>query len=143
MLYTINNIYPDMNFAFTLTAGTLGLAPLAHTHGIGDISQLADELNGKADGGHQHEAVPAVIVDRDRLTGNITLTGAGSVAANKSGSIITIASAPAQSGNVAAFRNANPARRHTMLKLFFGDCRSIDSDSENLIFTEDSNAPAS
>ena len=33
-LYTINGVYPDTNFEFTLTAEALGISPAEHLHPI-------------------------------------------------------------------------------------------------------------
>jgi hypothetical protein len=59
-LYTINHIYPDKTFAFTITANDVGCAAEQHTHAIGDITNLRETLNGLANEGHTHDYVDTI-----------------------------------------------------------------------------------
>ncbi|MDD3155842.1 MAG: hypothetical protein PHS41_13365 [Victivallaceae bacterium] len=142
-LYTINGLYPDRNFAFTLTAAGLGFAPTAHLHVIGDVRELAGILAGKSDLGHTHAALPAIIAGTTRLTGNVTLAAANGVTVAVTDHTLAIGTTPERTGTVAGFRNANPARRHAMLLFFAGNKQSATGDAEYYIFTEDGNAASS
>ena len=136
-LYTINGLYPDRNFAFTLTATGLGIAPKAHLHVIGDVRELSGTLAGKSDIGHTHVALPAIDAGESRLTGTVTLASGSGASISRTGKTITIGTAPVPTGAVGGFRNANPARRHSMLLFFAGDKRSATGDAEYFIFKED------
>ena len=57
ILYTINNVYPDKNFNFTLKANDIGLANKFHEHELNDLTDLNTAfINILADQGHDHEA---------------------------------------------------------------------------------------
>ena len=142
-LYTINGLYPDRNFAFTLTAVGLGIAPKEHLHVVGDVRELAGTLAAKSGVGHTHVALPAINVGSARLTGTVTLASGNGASVSQTGNTITIGVTPVQAGTVGGFRNANPARRHAMLLFFAGDKRSASGDAEYFIFTEDGNAASS
>ncbi len=142
-LYTINGLYPDRNFAFTLTAAGLGIAPREHLHAIGDIHGLSRELAAKSALNHTHAALPAINAGEFRLTGNVTLASGNGISVSATGNALAIGAAPGRAGSVAGFRNANPARRHAMLLFFAGDKRSASGDAEFFIFTEDGNAASS
>ena len=142
-LYTINGLYPDRNFAFTLTATGLGIAPKAHLHVIGDIRELSGTLTNKADIGHTQVARPAIDAGESRLTGSITLAAGTGASVLRTYNKISIGVTPVQTGAVAGFRNANPARRHSMLLFFAGSKQLAEGDAEYFIFTEDDNAASS
>lgn len=142
-LYTINGLYPDRNFAFTLTAAGLGIAPKEHFHAIGDVHGLSRELAAKSALNHTHAALPAISAGEFRLTGNVTLASGNGVSVSATGNALAIGATPGRAGSVAGFRNANPARRHAMLLFFAGDKRSASGDAEFFIFTEDGNAASS
>ncbi|MPM40254.1 hypothetical protein SDC9_86894 [bioreactor metagenome] len=136
-LYTINGLYPDRNFAFTLRAAGLGIAPMEHFHAIGDVRELSGTLAGKSDIGHTHVALPAINAGTTRLTGTVTLAAGNGASVSRTGNTITVGTAPVQTGVAGGFRNANPARRHSMLLFFAGDKRSATGDAEYFIFKED------
>jgi len=142
-LYTINGLYPDRNFAFTLTAAGLGIAPREHLHAIGDVHGLSRELAAKSALNHTHAALPAINTGEFRLTGNVTLASGNGVSVSATGNALAVWATPGRAGSVAGFRNANPARRHAMLLFFAGDKRSAEGDAEFFIFTEDGNAASS
>jgi hypothetical protein len=142
-LYTINGLYPDRNFAFTLTAAGLGIAPREHLHAIGDVHGLSRELAAKSALNHTHIALPAINAGEFRLTGNVTLASGNGVSVSRTDNTISVGGSPVPTGTVAGFRNANPARRHAMLLFFAGDKRSASGDAEYFIFTEDGNAASS
>ncbi|MGE4300401.1 MAG: hypothetical protein AB7F40_02235 [Victivallaceae bacterium] len=142
-LYTINGLYPDRNFAFTLTAAGLGIAPREHLHAIGDVHGLSRELAAKSALNHTHIALPAINAGGFRLTGNVTLASGNGVSVSAAGNALAIGAMPGRVGTVTGFRNANPARRHAMLLFFAGDKRSASGDAEFFIFTEDGNAASS
>ena len=139
-LYTINGLYPDRNFAFTLTAAQLGMAPAEHGHAIADVLELPNALADKSAAGHTHVALPSLNIGSEKLTHTITLTGAAIAQTN---GVISIGAAPAQTGIVGGFRNANPARRHSMLYFFIGSKQTAGDSAEYFIFTEDSDAASS
>lgn len=136
-LYTINGLYPDRNFAFTLTAAGLGIAPKEHLHAVGDVRELAGTLAAKSGVGHTHVALPAINAGTTRLTGTVTLASGSGAFISRTGNTITIGVTPVQTGAVGGFRNVNPARRHSMLLFFAGDKRSAAGDAEYFIFKED------
>ena len=142
-LYTINGLYPDRNFAFTLTAVGLGIAPREHLHAIGDVHGLSRELAAKSALNHTHAALPAISAGEFRLTGNVTLASGNGVSVSATDNALAIGATPGRTGSVAGFRNANPDRRHAMLLFFAGDKRSASGDAEYFIFTEDGNAASS
>ena len=142
-LYTINGLYPDRNFAFTLTAAGLGIAPREHLHAIGDIHGLSRELAAKSALNHTHAVLPAISAGEFRLTGNVTLASGNGVSVALTGDTLAIGATPGRAGSVAGFRNANSARRHAMLLFFAGDKRSASGDAEYFILTEDGNAASS
>jgi len=142
-LYTINGLYPDRNFAFTLTAAGLGIAPREHLHVIGDVRELAGTLTGKSDIGHTHVALPAIDAGEFRLTGNVTLASESGASVLRTYNTVSIGVTPVQTGAVGGFRNANPARRHSRLLFFAGSKQSAEGDAEYFIFTEDGNAASS
>ncbi|OQA82003.1 MAG: Phage tail repeat like protein [Lentisphaerae bacterium ADurb.Bin242] len=143
ILYTINGLYPDRNFAFTLRAAGLGIAPKEHLHGIGDVRELSGTLAGKSDIGHTHVALPAINAGESRLTGSVTLAAGSGASVLRTYNKISIGVTPVQAGAVGGFRNANPARRHSRLLFFAGDKRSATGAAEYFIFTEDGNAASS
>ena len=135
-LYTINGVYPDTNFAFTLTAEALGIAPAEHLHPIEEVHGLSAAVATKASTGHTHVALPALIVGESRVTGDVVLSPGSGASISNTGNEIILASAPAQTGVVAGLRNANPARRHALLRFFIGDKRAVTGDAEYLTFKE-------
>lgn len=136
-LYTINGLYPDRNFAFTLTAAGLGIAPKEHLHAIGNVRGLAGTLAAKSGVGHTHVALPAINAGSARLTGTVTLASGSGAFISRTGNTITIGVTPVPTGVAAGFRNANPARRHSLLLFFAGDKRFATGDAEYFIFKED------
>ncbi len=142
-LYTINGLYPDRNFAFTLGAAGLGIAPKEHLHTIGDISELVGALAGKSGIGHTHVALPAIDAGSARLTGIVSLASGGGASVSRTYNTVSIGVTPVQTGVVGGFRNANPARRHSRLLFFAGSKQSAEGDAEYFIFTEDGNAASS
>lgn len=56
-LYTINGIYPDKYFNFTITPASIGGKDTTHTHSLNDISTLSNVLNAIPNG------VSAIIID--------------------------------------------------------------------------------
>ena len=136
-LYTINGLYPDRSFAFTLTAAGLGIAPKEHLHAIGNVRGLAGTLAAKSGVGHTHVALPAINAGEFRLTGNVTLASGNGVSVSRTDNTISVGASPVPTGTVAGFRNANPARRHSLLLFFAGDKRFATGDAEYFIFKED------
>lgn len=136
-LYTINGLYPNKNFAFTLTVAQLGMSPVVHGHAIADVLELPKALAAKSDAGHTHVALPSLNIGTEKLTHTITLTGAVITQTN---GVISIGAAPAQTGIVGGFRNANPARRHSILHFFIGAKQTVGDGAEYFIFTEASDA---
>ena len=110
-LYTINGLYPDRNFAFTLTAAGLGIAPKEHLHAIGNVHGLSSKLAEKSALKHTHIALPAITAGGSRLTGNVTLASGNGVSVSRTDNTISVGGSPVSTGTVAGFRNANPARR--------------------------------
>jgi len=135
-LYTINGVYPDTNFEFTLTAEALGIAPAEHPHTIGEVHRLSAAVASKAGSEHTHVALPAFIVGESRVTGDVVLSPGTGASISNTGNEVTLASAPAKTGVVTGFRNANPARRHSLLRFFIGDKRAVTGDAEYLTFKE-------
>jgi len=142
-LYTINGLYPDRNFAFTLTAAGLGIAPKEHLHAIGDVHGLSKELAEKSALNHTHIALPAINAGEFWLTGSITLAAGTGASVLRTYNKISIGMTPVQTGAVGGFRNANPARRHSMLLFFAGSKQLAEGDAEYFIFTEDGNVASS
>jgi len=135
-LYTINGVYPDTNFAFTLTAEALSIAPAEHLHPIEEVHGLSAAVAAKASTEHTHVARLALIVGESRVTGDVVLSPGSGASISNTGNEVTLASAPAQTGVVAGLRNANPARRHALLRFFIGDKRAVTGDAEYLTFKE-------
>lgn len=135
-LYTINGVYPDTNFTFTLTAEALGISPAEHSHPLGEVHGLSAAVAAKAGTEHTHVALPALIIGESRVTGDVVLSPGSGASISNTGNEVTLASAPAQTGVIAGFRNVNPARRHALLRFFIGDKRAVTGDAEYLTFKE-------
>ena len=137
MLYTINNVYPNKDFAFSLSASDLGMAETEHLHVINDVPKLLKALNDKSTIVHTHSALPSLLIGESRMNGDLELTGEGAISVTLSGNKVIINTSPTSTGIIAAFKNVNPQRRHSMLKFYIGSEVSVTDDSEILNFTEE------
>ena len=132
-LYRINDtVYPDVNFAFTLTATGLGLAPIVHTHSISQITGLSDAIATKSDSDHEHACVSTLYVTTmgegaHSKTLNIQGNNGTLLCDNND---ITLSYTSQQTGIVDSFRNSNSNDEHDVIKI--GLDASIDGQLENI-----------
>lgn len=74
MIYTINGFYSDTNGSFTISAQSLGLCYVGHTHVMEDVTDLATTLALYAPTNHTHTAIANLSVGEDSLIHEITFT---------------------------------------------------------------------
>ena len=73
-LYTINGVYPDKNFNFTVTASDLGLVPESHEHAMTEVTGLTAALASKAPEVHSHTCVTHLSTGSEADNDTIYLT---------------------------------------------------------------------
>ena len=139
-LYTINNNYPDRNFAFTLTATAMGFAPSSHEHVIANITGASQALAGKADLDHDHDRVITLYgATPSEGTAVVTLTaqvssGSSPASVSLSGQTITLDYESTQTGDVLGILEVNPNSEKILVQFFSGILTAVDADNNNATF---------
>lgn len=138
ILYTINNVYPDKNFNFTLNANDIGLANKFHEHELNDLTDLnAAFINILADQGHDHEKLDSIVVNSIPVMGAIKIIPEKNLILSVSNDVCKFSYNPVKSGTIKGFKNLNPNRQNVSMKFFTGEKYLNDNDSEFIVFMED------
>lgn len=140
-LYKINGNYPDQDFAFTIQASDIGLAPSVHAHAIADINELTTALSGKSSTGHTHTCVEtlysAVPASGETLVGiSISATGINVATASINGSIITLAYDSPETGRALGIIEHNTEAKYTIVQVFGGELYDTDSEDTSFLVME-------
>ena len=146
-LYTINNLYPDQDFAFTIDAAGLGLSPISHTHAISSVDELSDHLDGKADVDHTHICVatlynttPSTTASMVSLTAHAT-GGVNDATVSISNSTITINYNSPSTGKALGLIEKNSQSTRPIIQIYGGRLESTnDEDSGFLVMEGNVNA---
>lgn len=137
ILYTINNVYPDKNFQFTVNAEKLGLVPLNHEHEIDEIEDLKDSLNSKSLKIHAHQMLKSIRIDDITITNEIEMTFGKDLSISVQDKNINFEFLSKKTNNITGLRNSNPKRMQNILKFYTGNEFKNDDDSEIIIFKGD------
>lgn len=138
ILYTINNVYPDKNFNFTIIATDIGLANKFHEHELIDLTNLNEAfINVLADQGHDHEKLDSIVVNSVPVMGAIKITPEKNLTLSVTGDVCKFSYNPVKSGIIKGFKNSNPNRQNISMKFFTGEKYFNDNDSEFIVFMED------
>lgn len=126
ILYTINGVYPDRNFNFSVNAEDLGLIPEVHTHVQANVDGLAAALGNLSAVDHTHIMVntlysttagaePVVVgISATEVSGNVTPT------AVISGQTITLGYNSPETGIAVGIEENNPMAPMPALQLYGG-----------------------
>lgn len=142
-LYTINGLYPDKNFNFTLTTENMGLSPVEHEHVEDNVISLVNTLNGKADIDHSHNYVVGLCGDEVNAPTAFTITVSTAIGATNQATIaltnntLTINYVSPSTGNVYGFKESNPNNGKVIVQFYSGnDAVVTDDASINLTLQE-------
>lgn len=134
-LYTINGIYPDKQFHFTLSNMNMGLAPEEHTHTINNISQLSSSLNNKASINHTHNYVTGLTGEEVEAPTAITLTTSTTTDTSNNATIsltnqtITINYVSPETGIVTGFKEMNPNNGKALIQFYSGNDVQVEEET--------------
>ncbi len=117
--YTINGAEADENGNFTISAESVGAAEAGHQHGIADVENLPESLDGKSDTAHTHELVSGITVDGETISGELTLEAGENLLLSVAGQVLTLTPEPFAADATASVADANAANTEP-LKVFSG-----------------------
>lgn len=132
-LYTINGVYPDANFHFSVTAEDLGIVPEIHTHGQTIVDGLDTALNGLAASNHTHVMVHTLYATNMATEATVVglsvsaTSGSATPTASISGQTITLNYNTPQTGLAAGIADKNPRAPFLSLQLYGGAVPAVVS----------------
>lgn len=133
ILYTINNVYPDKNFCFTIDARNLGLVSTEHTHVINNFRNLKNKLALYSDKDHPHQRLDSLKVNDTVLLNEITINQNGNCYVSiKDEHTILLEFRSEKQDKIGGLKNSNPNKAHNILKLWTGNLSETDKDIEDL-----------
>lgn len=133
ILYTINNVYPDKNFCFTIDARNLGLVSTEHTHVINNFRNLKNTLALYSDKDHPHQRLDSLKVNDTVLLNEITINQSGNCYVSiKDEHTILLEFRSEKQNKIGGLKNSNPNKAHNILKLWTGNLSETDEDTEDL-----------
>lgn len=133
ILYTINNVYPDKNFCFTIDARNLGLVATEHTHVINNFRNLKNTLELYSDKDHPHQRLDSLKINDNVLLNEITINQSGNFYVSiKDEHTILLEFRAEKQNKIGGLKNSNPNKAHNILKLWTGNLSETDEDTEDL-----------
>lgn len=133
ILYTINNVYPDKNFCFTIDARNLGLVSTEHTHVINNFRNLKNTLALYSDKDHPHQRLDSLKVNDTVLLNEITINQSGNCYVSiKDEHTILLEFRSEKQNKIGGLKNSNPNKAHNILKLWTGNLSETEKDIEDL-----------
>ena len=148
ILYTINNVYPDKNFNFTLNANNMGFAPVSHKHAVDEVEGLADALDAKAQAEHSHTGVYELYNGSRQdpstyeggafsiaATGTATVSVSGGTTANGMvhGGTVTINYNSPQTNRIGGMLEKNPDAARKIVQFYTGSLADSAIDDPTLV----------
>jgi hypothetical protein len=132
-LYTVNDIYPDKDFAWEVAAEDLTLSPSEHSHLMSSIAQLVYTLSYKSAIDHDHTAFKVLTVNGESPIGVVTLQGSGLSITGDGGELTLNLLQTSSGGDIVGMRNVNPDRQHTTVRVSSSNVALTDA-SEAIVF---------
>lgn len=143
VLYTINGVYPDKNFNFTVDAEDLQLVPEDHIHTTSEIQGFSTSISGKARAVHSHTAVTHLTTgneeDVDILTLNsVAVTGyTDTCDLSISGQTLSLSYISPDMGVAGTVMNANTTADAYVIQLSTVDNASIIAPAQGHLFVKE------
>ena len=140
ILYTINNIYPDKNFCFTINATNLGLATTEHKHVIDNFINLKNTLALYSEKDHTHQRLDSLKINNEVLLNEITISQSGNFYVSiKDEHTMLLEFRSEKQNKIGGLKNSNPNKAHNILKLWTGEGISENIDESELIILKGDN----
>lgn len=137
ILYTINNVYPDKNFCFTIDAKNLGLVETEHTHVINNFRDLKNTLALYSEEEHAHQKLDSIKVNDNVLLNEIEINRKGNINLSVKNDVLILEFKSERTNVIGGLKNSNPNKSQNILKLWTGNLFENDDDSEFIIFKGD------